>query len=136
MHDEQVTKQIFRLEWEDWRRWSTQNCAAHPHWQFDRWLTASTDYNMETIRHSFREEAQGAVSFELVEEVSKPFRPDLRWFTRIHFPVIAPWATRQITDLRALEQPHRARLNSLREIETWTDSALRYIKNELDEYLV
>ena len=47
------TKQIFRLEWENWRAQNPPNTAAYPHWQFDRWLTASDWHLFYDLGESF-----------------------------------------------------------------------------------
>lgn len=136
-----VNKQMFRLEWDNWQHQDQQNKAAHPHWQFDRWLTASeTDLGLVELRESFEAAETEAVIFESAAQAAQPSekafeRPNLGWFTRIHFPSIAPWATDPIKNLDdASQQPHRSVPNSVTELERWIESSLQYLRNELETY--
>ncbi len=134
-----LNKQIFRLEWDDWQQQDQPNKAAYPHWQFDRWLTGSDDRGLIKLRESFEAPTTEVVIFESAEQAAqRPVRlerPDLGWFTRLHFPSIAPWATDPIKDLNDVSiQPHRSIPNSVTELEGWIESALRYLKSELETY--
>lgn len=127
-----VTKQVFRLEWDNWQNHPMPNRAAYPHWQFDRWLTASDTQQLAELREVFAADSDQAVDFEAPDQ--HPGRPDLSWFTKVHFPSIAPWATSPILDLNADPQPHRSVPNSPQEIESWVDSALCYLHSEITAY--
>lgn len=137
-----VNKQMFRLEWDNWKHQDQPNKAAHPHWQFDRWLTASeTGLGLVELRESFKGPEPEAVIFEsaaaqAAQQFARNFeRPDLGWFTRLHFPSIAPWATDPIKNLDdANQQPHRSVPNSVTELEGWIKSSLQYLRNELETY--
>lgn len=140
---EPLQKQIFRLEWDNWQDHDPPNKAAYPHWQFDRWLTASDGDRDDVLelRESFKASDDKPMIFESAEQqgVERPIRaerPDLGWFTRIHFPSNAPWAIEPIKSLDDARepQPHRTIPNCVTELEGWIDSALRYLKNELETY--
>lgn len=117
------TRQIFRLEWENWQLNATQNKAAYPHWQFDRWLTGSDTQTREEIRASFQEQA-GEKVFVTAEAQARSERPNLGWFTKVHFPVSAQWAKDKINSWDDPVQPHRLMPESADELENWLDSAL------------
>ena len=139
--NEFLSKQIFRLEWDNWRHQEPPNQAAYPHWQFDRWLTGSDDRGLVELRESFERPRIDSVVFESAEQaIERPMRlgrPDLSWFTRLHFPSIAPWATNPITNLDdTSKQPHRTVPNSIKELEGWIESSLQYVKNELESMIV
>ena len=145
-------KQVFRLEWDNWEDQDPPNKAAYPHWQFDRWLTASiaSDGTLEAVRKSLESDGDEAADesqiFETAEQAiasgesgTKPeSRPDLRWFTRLHFPSNAPWATDPIKeddiDLEELNQPHRCIPKTPKELEDWIRSSLVYLRNEIGTY--
>ena len=137
-----LNKQMFRLEWDNWQHQDQPNKAAHPHWQFDRWLTASeTDLGLDELRESLEPAQPEAVVFKSAaahsaqQSATTIERPNLGWFTRLHFPSIAPWATNPIIDLdNVRQQPHRNMPDSVTELETWIESSLRYLKNELETY--
>jgi hypothetical protein len=135
-----VNKQMFRLEWDNWQHQEEPNKAAYPHWQFDRWLTASAadDRNLVELRKAFEPSESDATIFEsaAAQQAGNILdRPDLGWFTRLHFPSIAPWATDPIKNLDdPRQQPHRSVPNSVRELEGWIDSSLQYLRNELKTY--
>lgn len=136
-------KQMFRLEWDNWTLQEKPNKAAYPHWQFDPWLTASDTVRLDNLRSSFAE-AEGEIAvFESAERRireddrhARSDRPDLGWFTQVHFPAIAPWATTPIESLDDAHhpQPHRCMPDSTTQLERWIDSALRYLKSELETY--
>ncbi|MDZ4057750.1 MAG: hypothetical protein U1D69_12455, partial [Polynucleobacter sp.] len=126
-------RQIFRLEWENWQLSETPNKAAYPHWQFDRWLTGSDAQTREEIRASFQEQA-GEMVFDTAEAQARSERPNLGWFTKVHFPVSAQWAKDKIKSLDDLVQPHRLMPESADELENWLDSALYYVANEVNVY--
>ena len=128
------TKQIFRLEWENWSNQDPPNSAAYPHWQFDRWLTASDTNLLEDLRESLESIQSKEVVFDSAEKQVERNRPDLGWFTKIHFPSIAPWATDPVPLLDAGNQSHRSLPASPKAIEDWLDSALCYLKSELSAY--
>lgn len=128
------TKQIFRLEWENWRNQKPPNSAAYPHWQFDRWLTASDSHLLEDLRESLESAPSKEIVFETAEKQVEQKRPDLGWFTKIHFPSIAPWATHPVPLLGAADQSHRSLPSSPKAIEDWLDSALCYLKSEMSAY--
>jgi hypothetical protein len=127
------TKQIFRLEWENWHNQNPPNTAAYPHWQFDRWLTASDSGVLEDLRESLEGPQSNEIIFETAEKQVEQKRPDLGWFTRIHFPSIAPWATNPITAIDVGDQSQRSLPSSPKQIEDWLDSALCYLKSELSQ---
>jgi hypothetical protein len=145
---EEDAKQCFRLEWED----RNQNCdgrrvfsaagAAHPHWQFDRWLTNSDGERLEELRR------------ELVESEDRPVREfsandggsgasiggagtrrNLSWFTKIHFPATAKWPVSPIASMESETQPHAEAPASLVQIENWIGSSLRYVRHQGTNYL-
>jgi hypothetical protein len=129
----ETTKQIFRLEWENWLNHDMSDKAAYPHWQFDRWLTASDTQQLAELRDALAAGSDQAVEFEPIQ--SRPARrPDLSWFTKVHFPSIAPWATSPIVDLETGEQPHRLVPESPQHLEQWVDSALCYLHSEIKAY--
>jgi hypothetical protein len=143
VNNTRTTKQIFRLEWENWTLQAQPNKAAYPHWQFDPWLTASDTAQLERLRSSFVEAQDEIAVFESAESQiqvdyrhSRRDRPDLGWFTRVHFPAIAPWATTRIKSLDDTRhpQPHRCMPDSPTQLEGWIDSALYYLKNEVTTY--
>lgn len=137
-----AAKQVFRLEWDNWEaNRALPGTAAYPHWQFDRWLTASDAEQLARLRARLAAtEPPAAVVFENAEqqiqaaEPQEPERPDLGWFTRLHFPAIAPWATNPIPLDASEPASHRSMPCSLKELEDWTDSALRYVHSEIDAY--
>lgn len=146
--NQELNKQIFRLEWEDWQHPDRKNKAAYPHWQFDRWLTASAKPDDETLAE-LRKSLEGTEPsspaetppvFETAEQAlghqAPEDRPDLRWFTKLHFPSIAPWATDPIKTLDSGLQPHRRIPDSVTELERWVKSSLLYLKNEIETYAV
>jgi hypothetical protein len=126
-----TTKQIFRLEWENWQNQNPPNSAAYPHWQFDRWLTASDTNLLEDLRESLEGAPSEEFVFETAERQVERKRPDLGWFTKIHFPSNAPWATNPVPVLDVGVQSHRSLPSSPKAIEDWLDSALCYLKGEL-----
>lgn len=144
-------KQIFRLEWDNWEDQDPPNKAAYPHWQFDRWLTGSTpEAKLEALRKSLEsggdeataeppafETAEGAIASSALGPKPET-RPNLGWFTRLHFPSIAPWATDPIKDedidLEEPDQPHRRIPKSPKQLEDWIRSSLVYLKNEVGTY--
>lgn len=92
-----TTKQIFRLEWDNWQIQETKDKAAYPHWQFDQWLTASDMQAIEKLRKDFEipgiEPGETLMPFESAEEqLQIDRRPNLPWFTKLHFPAVANWA--------------------------------------------
>jgi hypothetical protein len=136
-------RQIFRLEWENWQLRSPSNKAAYPHWQFDTWLTASDATGIERLRKNFIELEETVAVFESAErQIASDDaqrlsdRPDLGWFTRLHFPAIAPWAQSPIRNLDDPNEAHSHRTvpESPEQLEAWIDSALRYLQNEMAEY--
>lgn len=139
--DKDDYKQIFRLEWDNWKEQEQPNKAAYPHWQFDRWLTASSPTEtLEALQKKLETDHPGpqqdGIVFESAEQAlpAPELRPNLNWFTKIHFPSIAPWATDPIKDLDDQDQPHRCIPESVDELEGWIKSALAYLKNEIDTY--
>jgi len=127
------TKQIFRLEWENWLLQSERPKAAYPHWQFDRWLTASDAEDNASLRAGFQ--ASDEKAFEPGPWPDTPtVRPNLAWFTRVHFPVSAQWASRPINDLDQAELSHQSIPASPQELQGWLDSALCYVENEIKTY--
>jgi hypothetical protein len=143
--DEFNDKQIFRFEWDNWEHQEQPNKAAYPHWQFDRWLTASKidESALATLREAFQTQEEQSTDvepavFESAQEAirqTRDRRPNLGWFTRLHFPAIAPWATDPIKDLEDTRyQPHRCIPQSVTELEDWIESSLRYLKNEFETY--
>jgi hypothetical protein len=128
-----TTKQIFRLEWENWRNHVMPDKAAYPHWQFDRWLTASDTQQIAELRDALAAVPDQPVEFEPTQRRGAR-RPDLSWFTKMHFPSIAPWATSPILDLETGEQPHRLVPESSEQLEQWVDSALCYLHSEIRSY--
>jgi hypothetical protein len=135
-------KQIFRLEWDNWEIEDGPNNAAYPHWQFDTWLTASSAEERARLHKQLTiadadttpllfESAE--LQLHASEHSAEPDRPDLSWFTRFHFPSIAPWNDRPILD--AEETPsHRSLPKTPTELETWVESAMRYIPAEVAAY--
>jgi hypothetical protein len=85
-----------------------------------------------------RESLEGAplkeLVFETAEKQVEQKRPDLGWFTKIHFPSIAPWATNPVPQLDAGDQSHRSLPSSPKAIEDWLDSALCYLRSELSAH--
>ena len=136
-----LKKQIFRLDWDNWQNDDPPNKAAYPHWQFDRWLTASEPRDASNaLRERFVQVGEEVLTFEaamrgqaLEEEAG---RPHLRWFTRLHFPAIAPWTTFPIKSLEDASKPRViVRCPSRWEqLGDWMESTLRYLKNELQTY--
>jgi|SRR5579862_924190 len=136
-------KQVFRLEWDNWQtNAGLPTTAAYPHWQFDRWLTASDADRLARLRARLAAPESQAAIFESAEQQietaqpQEPDRPDLGWFTRVHFPAIAPWATHPIPMDAKKPVSHRSVPQSLKELEDWTESALRYVFSEVETYLV
>jgi hypothetical protein len=127
-------RQLFRLEWEHAAADERVARAAHPHWQFDRWLTASDEDTVQRLRPTFLGQPDTPIVFGSESVPAESGRPNLRWFTKLHFPAIAPWATTPISDLSNLNQPHSTVPNSTEGIEGWVDSALCYLGNELQTY--
>lgn len=135
-------RQIFRLEWED--KTQTRNGipvfpapgAAYPHWQFDRWLTASDRDSVDQLRRLLLAKAPTQPQ-EFGSPTGAPAmsqRPDLKWFTRLHFPVIAPWYEQPIIDMSLEDQPHRWRLTKPEQVVDWLDSSLRYVVHQFETY--
>jgi hypothetical protein len=136
-----AAKQMFRLEWDNWQsNPALPGNAAYPHWQFDRWLTASDAEQLARLRARFAAPEPEAIVFEGAEQQiqaadpQEPERPDLAWFTRLHFPAIAPWATDPISADAREPVSHRSVPQSLKQLEGWTDSALRYVSSEIEAY--
>jgi hypothetical protein len=123
-----LRKQIFRLDWDNWERDDTSG-AAHPHWNFDQWLTASEqrDHAATELRERFDPVPTEPQHFEAAARPVSD-RPSLAWFTRLHFPMIATCDPKR-------PQPHRSIPDSLEQLEGWLDSILSYLKNEIDEYM-
>ena len=140
-----AAKQVFRLEWDNWKVQNSPNSAAYPHWQFDRWLTASDAQQLDQLKNSLATPTQQeVVVFQSAKQQAladgqraRYDRPDLIWFTRLHFPAIAPWATDPIrhSDADPKRDPsHRSLPRNITELEDWIESALRYLKTELIAY--
>ena len=139
-----LKKQLFRLEWDNWLDQDMPNKAAYPHWQFDRWLTASdiSGVELSELRASFENSRSEALIFKSAKQQEtsdnglRVCRPNLGWFTRLHFPSYAPWATHPIQSLDDPKAPqsHRSIPDSVTQIEDWINSALCYLKNELETY--
>jgi hypothetical protein len=131
-HPEGSARQLFRLEWEnDFQAPG----AAYPHWQFDRWLTASDSRTVDELRALFEGQPEPPVrDFGEVVAPAAMGRPNLSWFTKLHFPVIAPWFRDRISDLALEEQPHRHRLIKEEDILAWIDSSLLYIRDQFARY--
>lgn len=147
---EAITKQIFRLEWLgrhlDESDWHLQaHGAAHPHWQFDQWLTSSDEESSnrikaELIKAEFKKDFREPRDFteaELEQTSSTDQiggRPDLKWFTKIHFPAIALWHWSRIKSLNDPILPHAHGPESTEQIENWAYSSLLYIKDQFQRY--
>jgi hypothetical protein len=129
--DGTAARQLFRLEWEYESADKNVAHAAHPHWQFDRWLTASDIDSVQSLKSTFVPKPDNVPIAFGTQDTSELARPSLRWFTKLHFPAMAPWATSPILDLDFPSQPHSTVPNSPEEIESWVDSALYYLSNEL-----
>lgn len=146
---ETITKQIFRLEWLDRHLdesdWHLQaHGAAHPHWQFDQWLTGSDEESLNRIKAELKAElkkdSREPRDFTKAElEQTGPTdqiggRPDLKWFTKIHFPAIALWHSSRIKSLNDPILPHAHGPETTEQIENWTYSSLLYIKDQFQRY--
>lgn len=129
-----LTKQIFRLEWENFKRRDQPNEAAHPHWQFDRWLTETDAQTLASIRSNLQKEQSPERPFESAQSAAAPREPDLSWLKRIHFPSNAQWATNPIRSISMPDQPHRSIPESVGQLEDWLSSALCYVDNEIKRY--
>lgn len=145
--------QLFRLEWCDrsgeeekttegelWRRFQAHG-AAHPHWQFDHWLTGS-----HARRQAMRTSLQRA---DVTDPEPRDFNPQserqgqplsevsqLKWFSKVHFPSLALWPTMtfSVNEAREALLPHAHTPNSVTEITSWISSALGYVKYQFELY--
>lgn len=142
---EAITKQIFRLEWlgrhfDESDQYFQTHGAAHPHWQFDQWLTSSDEESLNRIKAELKKDSREPRAFTEAElEQKSPTdqiggRPDLKWFTKIHFPAIALWHSSRIESLNDPILPHAHGPESTEQIENWTYSSLLYIKDQFQRY--
>lgn len=134
-----IPHQLMRLEWESKNMTHEKGHwifpagkAAHPHLQFDRCNLAFADMQDEV---SFSDGDEVVVEFSERDPIQR--HTNLTWFSKLHFPMQAPWSDNpydgEYED--GSDVPHAKEPKSLAEINQWVTSVARYVREQFENYI-